>query len=155
MGMISQHHDSAGWAAVLVVAFAISCAMVLRWLRADLRAHDRRCRDVLWHPPHRLMAGTSLIFAGALVRLAAGFPARAMIEARQWAWFHWWGDASAWIVNAGAILIVAGLVTMMWPALHGRFGRATLPVVMGGASAVYAAGVAAVILAARWFQAAA
>jgi hypothetical protein len=150
--MVSQHLDAGGWAAVLIAAFGISCTMVLHWLHADLRAMGRRCRDVLRHPPHRLMTGTSLIFTGAMVYIAAGMPARPMLEARAWRWAWWWGEWSAWIVNAGAVLILAGLVIMMWPALHRRFGQATLPVIGTGIAVVYAAGVAAVIMAAAWFH---
>jgi hypothetical protein len=151
MGTISQYHDAAGWTAVLLVAFLISGVMVVRWLRQDLKRTGRRCRDVLLTPSHRLMAGTSLIFAGALVRLAVELPTKAMLEARQWEWFYWWGDVSAWVVNAGAVLIVAGLVTMMWPALLGRFGRATLPAIAAGIGTVYAAGVVVVLITAQWF----
>lgn len=151
MGMISQHHDSAGWTAILVVAFLLSCMMVMRWLRYDLQAHDRRCVDVLLHPPHRLMAGTILIFAGTSIRLIAELVGKPMIEAQSWVWLIWWSGISHWVVTTGAALIVAGILTMMWPAISARLGRATIPAVIGGLGMIYAAGAAAVMLAASWF----
>jgi hypothetical protein len=151
MGTISQYHDAAGWAAVLLVAFLISGAMVTHWLRRDLKSMGQRCRDVLLHPPHRLMAGTALIFTGAMVRLAVELPGKPMLLAHAWGWLDWWNGVSAWIGSGGALTIVAGLTVMMWPALHRRFGRATLPSIIGGAGVVYAAGVAAVVIAAQYF----
>lgn len=149
MGIISQHLDAAGWAAVLLVAFGASCTMVVLWLLYDMRSNARHYRDVLFHPPYRLMAGTALIFTGALVRLVTAFPANIMIEAGAWPWVMWWGEVSAYMLNAGSVLIIAGLVTMMWPALYERFGRWVLPVIVTSACLVYAAGVAVVIVAAR------
>jgi hypothetical protein len=152
IGQISQHHDSGGWAAVLLLAFALSAGFVGRWLRSDIQSMRRRCRDVLRHPPHRLMTGTCLIFLGAVVRIAALLPEKPMRLARAWDWTWWWGGFSWWLVDLGALLIVAGLTVMMWPALHGRLGRWTLPAIVAGAAAVYGLGAAGVEIASRFFM---
>ena len=140
MGIISQHHDSAGWALVLLVAFVIATAMVLHWTRQDLKRRERRCRDVLRRPSHRLMTGAGLIFAGAVVRIGSGLPLRPMQAAEAWGWWRWWYDLSFWIADAGAVTVLAGLIVMMWPALRSAFGWSAWLVVLAGTAMVYSLG---------------
>lgn len=139
MGTIGQHHASAGWVLVLLVAFAIASRMILLWLRHDLKVSGRSC-----------LAGTLLIFTGAMMRFAVALPTKALMAAEMWTWAWWWGATAEWVSAAGALLIVTGLVVMLWPALYHRMGRAAIPLVLAAVGAVYAAGVGMIAAAALW-----
>lgn len=121
---------------------AYYAALLLFRQAAARGVHETMCA-VVHEAPLRMAGGFLLVCIGFALRIGGWLPWRAMRESENWQLAAWYADQSWMWTDAAAVVTVAGISLILWPALAERFGRGAWLAVFVIPAALYLAGAVA------------